>query len=277
MESNNRNDNWDAENYHRVSTVQESWATELLEKRRMGEYEVVMDAGCGTGRATATIANAVKKGRVYAVDIDDNMIAKAKENLRDFSNIAFIKSDMSEVSLPEPIDLIFSNAAIHWVLDHKKLFSNFWELLKPKGELLIQCGGKGNLGMVHTILEKLRKGNTFKHYFADWRNPWNFASPEDIKKTLNDTGFKDAQAQLKKKTAKFENYQEFTLFMRTVVMKPYLAHIPADNNNNNNNNEIRDSFMVEFMNELKKNQSTRKKADIDLELHYVRLDITGRK
>ncbi len=274
MESNNRNDNWDAENYHRVSTVQESWAKELVEKRKIGEYEVVMDAGYGTGRVTATIANAVKKGRVYAVDIDDNMIAKAKENLKGFSNIAFIKSDISEVRLPETIDLIFSNAAIHWILDHKKLFSNFWELLKPNGEMLIQCGGKGNLGMVHTILEKLRKSNTFKHYFADWRNPWNFASPEDAKKTLDDIGFSDTQAQLKKKTAKFESYQEFTLFMKTVVMKPYLACLPE---NNNNNNEIRDSFIVEFISELKKNQRTDKKAGVDLKIEYVRLDITGRK
>lgn len=272
MELNNENNNWDAENYHRVSTVQESWATELLEKRKIGEYEVVMDAGCGTGRVTGTIANAVKKGRVYAVDIDVNMITKAKENLKEFSNIAFIKSDISEVRLPEKIDLIFSNAAIHWILDHKKLFSNFWELLKPNGELLIQCGGKGNLELVHTILEKLRKSNTFKHYFADWKNPWNFASPADVKKTLNDTGFNDTQAQLKKKTAKFENHEEFMLFMKTVVMKPYLAYLPA-----NNNNETMNSFTEEFINELKKNQNTGKKVDVDLKLQYVRLDITGRK
>ncbi len=274
MELDNENNNrWDAENYHRVSTVQESWAIELLEKRKMGEYEVVMDAGCGTGRVTETIANAVKRGMVYAVDRDDNMISKAKENLSGFSNITFIKSDISEVSLPEKMDLIFSNAVIHWVLDHKKLFSNFWNLLKPNGELLIQCGGKGNLGMVHTILEKLRKSNTFKHYFVDWNNPWNFASPEDIKKTLNDTGFKNTQVQLKKKTAEFENYHEFILFMKTVVMKPYLAYLPAGNDN-----EIRNSFIVEFMNELKKNQITNRiEAGIDLRLQYVRLDITGKK
>jgi len=274
MELDNGNNNrWDAENYHRVSTVQESWAIELLEKRKMGEYEVVMDAGCGTGRVTETIANAVKSGRVYAVDIDGNMITKAKENLKGFSNITFIKSDISEVSLPEKTDLIFSNAVIHWILDHKKLFSNFWELLKPNGELLIQCGGRGNLELVHAILEKLRKSITFKHYFADWKNPWNFASPEDIKKTLNDIGFKDTQAQLKKKTAEFGDYQEFTLFMKTVVMKPYLAYLPS-----NNNNETRNSFMGEFMDELKKNQITsRIEADIDLKLQYVRLDITGRK
>ena len=119
---------------------------------------------------------------------------------------------------------------------------------------MIQCGGKGNLELVHTILEKLRKGNTFKHYFADWKNPWNFASPADVKKTLNDTGFNDTQAQLKKKTAKFENHEEFMLFMKTVVMKPYLAYLPA-----NNNNETMNSFTEEFINELKKTKTQGRK------------------
>ena len=61
--------------------------------------------------------------------------------------------------------------------------------------------------------------------------------------------------------------------MKTVVMKPYLAYLPAGNNN-----EIRNSFIGEFMNELKKNKITsRIEADIDLRLQYVRLDITGKK
>jgi hypothetical protein len=52
-----------------------------------------------------------------------------------------------------------------------------------------------------------------------------------------------------------------------------LSYLPTDNNN-----EIRNSFIGEFMNELKKNQITgRTETDIDLRLQYVRLDITGRK
>jgi trans-aconitate methyltransferase len=58
---------------------------------------------------------------------------------------------------------VFSNAVICGILDHKKLFAKFWESLKQDGELLIQCGGKGNLGSTHTILEEIRKSKRFKH------------------------------------------------------------------------------------------------------------------
>lgn len=86
--------------------------------------EIVLDAGCGTGRVAKIIAYTVKKGKVYAVYTDDNMIANAKKNL-DFSNIVFIKSDLSDLDLPEKVDLVFPNAVIHWIPDHKKHSQNF--------------------------------------------------------------------------------------------------------------------------------------------------------
>jgi trans-aconitate 2-methyltransferase len=276
MVSNTEDSNWDAETYHKVSDIQESWAMELLEKRKMSENEIVMDAGCGTGRVTKIIANKVKRGKVYAVDLDENMIINAKKNLRDLSNIVFVESDLSDVKLPEKIDMIFSNAVIHWVLDHKKLFTNFWDLLKPDGKLLIQCGGKGNLDTIPNTLEKVRKSKRFDHYFKNWKIPWNFASSEDTIKILEGVGFKDIQARLEEKKAKFGNFQEYILFMKTVVMKPYLSYLPTTENNN----KIKNLFINEFLNELSnknKNYNPNGKQDLDLELNYIRLNITARK
>lgn len=246
----------------------------MLERRKIKDNEIVLDAGCGTGRVTKIIANKVRKGKLYAVDADGNMITNAKKNLKDYSNTVFIKSDLSDLELPEKVDLIFSNAVVHWILDHKKLFTKFWELLKQDGELLIQCGGKGNLGSTHVILEEIRKSKRFKKYFEYWKNPWNFATPKDIIKILNSVGFKDVQAFLTKSTANFENCQEYILFMKTVVMKPYLQYLP---DNNSNQGETKNSFVGTFLEKLKE-QSIKKKTNADLlKIDYVRLNITGRK
>jgi len=76
------------------------------------------------------------------------------------------------------MDVIFSNAALHWIQDHRKAFQNFWEMLKPmndnnnyhksingnsnisgsdnstcSSQLLIQCGGYGNLQQIIKILK----------------------------------------------------------------------------------------------------------------------------
>ena len=60
---------WDAENYHKVSSVQENWAIELLSNRKWKGNEVLIDAGCGSGRVTRIIANILKKGKIYAIDL----------------------------------------------------------------------------------------------------------------------------------------------------------------------------------------------------------------
>jgi trans-aconitate 2-methyltransferase len=50
------------------------------------------------------------------------MIRVAKENLAKFSNIEFIKIDISKIEPEEKADVVFSNATLHWILNHKKVF-----------------------------------------------------------------------------------------------------------------------------------------------------------
>ena len=124
-------------------------------------------------------------------------------------------------------------------------------------------------------MEKVRKSNSFKNYFKNWNTPWNFASSTDTKKILEDIGFKNIQVNLVKKIANFQNYQEYILFMKTVVIKPYLSYLPTDNNN-----KIKNLFTDEFFRELdkKNNRNTIDKTiDTNFEIDYVRLNITGTK
>jgi trans-aconitate 2-methyltransferase len=263
---------WDAENYHKVSFIQEAWALELISKRKWKGNEVLIDAGCGSGRVTRVIANILKKGKIYAIDLDQNMIETAKINLKDHGNVIFINSDLSTVELPEPVDIIFSNAVIHWIKDHYKLFCNFWKLLKQYGEILIQCGGKGNLETVRPILDLTRKSSRFKDYFRDWEDPWNFASAEETFSTMEKAGFKRIETSLTKKIAKFSNFEEYRLFMKTVIMKPYLSYLPSDCDGQNIN-----SFIDCFFKHQKKNIKGFSKVITDYSIDYTRLNILANK
>jgi len=60
---------WDAATYHRVSDIQFTWALEQLERLTLDPGDVVLDAGCGSGRVTALLADRVPDGRVYGVDV----------------------------------------------------------------------------------------------------------------------------------------------------------------------------------------------------------------
>src|SRR5919205_3969224 len=128
----NTNHSWDARTYDTVSiTVQLEWGRKLLEKRRWIGNEIVMDAGAGSGNLTKILADKVPNGLIYAVDADSNMVQQAKSNLSGYRNVQVIQSRMEDVKLPTKVDVIFSNAALHWILDQERVFTYFWQLLKP--------------------------------------------------------------------------------------------------------------------------------------------------
>ena len=121
---------WDAERYHNVSNIQEKWGRDVIYRRKWNGNEIVMDAGCGTGRVTKLLAEKVSRGgMVYAVDIDPNMIQQSQKNLAGIKNVFVIQSDLVNVELPRKVNVIFSNAVLHWVSEHRNVFQNFWKLL----------------------------------------------------------------------------------------------------------------------------------------------------
>jgi trans-aconitate 2-methyltransferase len=123
---------WDAHTYDQVSyLVQYRWGQQVLEWRKWHGNEIVVDAGCGSGLLTKQLVKKVPRGKVYAVDIDSNMIKQARKNLQFFDNVEIIQSSFTDIKLPRKLDVIFSNSALHWVQDHRKAFQNFWEMLKP--------------------------------------------------------------------------------------------------------------------------------------------------
>ena len=57
-------------------------------------------------------------GKIYAIDIDENMIKKAKDNLKDFKNVKIIQTNLLDINfnnICSRFNIIFSNAVLHWI------------------------------------------------------------------------------------------------------------------------------------------------------------------
>jgi trans-aconitate 2-methyltransferase len=78
---------WDASTYDRVSDPQLEWAREQLGRLPLGGDEVVLDAGCGSGRVTELLIERVPRGRVYAVDVAPSMVEHARQALGDRATV----------------------------------------------------------------------------------------------------------------------------------------------------------------------------------------------
>ena len=118
----------------------------MLDRLELSGDETVLDAGCGSGRVTRLLVERVPRGRVIGVDASPSMIAKARESLAATrATFDLIVSDLLDLELPEPVDVVFSNATFHWILDHRRLFERLHAALRPGGRMEAQCGGIGNV------------------------------------------------------------------------------------------------------------------------------------
>ena len=90
--------------------------------------------GCGTGRITARLLERLPRGRVVGIDLDPEMVSLARQWL--LAGTTVIESGLLDLTLPEPVDVIFSTATFHWVLDQDELFARLATLLRPGGRLV---------------------------------------------------------------------------------------------------------------------------------------------
>ena len=214
---------WDAETYDEVSDPQFTWGMEVLERLQLRGDEAALDAGCGSGRVTSELEKRLPEGRLIAVDGSGAMIAKARERLGD--RVTYIVSDLSELELAEPVDLIFSTATFHWILDHDRLFAQLPAALRPGGRLVAQCGGEGNVAEHAAVIASVAARPEFADHLETMTGIWNFASAEETESRLRNAGFSEARCWLQPKPVQPERPLEFT---STVTLGPLLAQLPQE-------------------------------------------------
>src|SRR5687767_10825160 len=138
---------WNAAAYERLSAPLEAMGRDVLDRLVLRGDETVLDAGCGTGRVTAVLAERLPRGRVIAVDGSAAMVREARARLP-ADRVEVREADLLELELDSPVDAIVSTATFHWIGDHDRLFARLHAALAPGGRLVAQCGGAGNVEAV---------------------------------------------------------------------------------------------------------------------------------
>jgi trans-aconitate 2-methyltransferase len=242
---------WDAATYDRISDFQLEWALEQLERLPLAGDEVVLDAGCGSGRVTAELIDRVPRGRVYGVDAAPSMAEHARAALGDRATI--FCQDLVELDLPEPVDVAFSNATFHWILDHDALFSALHSSMRPGARLLAQCGGFGNIDAFRRLADEVAAEQPFAPHFAGWRQPWNYADAPETTARLERAGFTDVKCWLQPKLVK---PADPATVVRTVCLVRHLDPLPE---------ALRQPFVERVVD----------RSPQPLVLEYVRLNMTA--
>ncbi len=219
---------WDAEEYAKHSSAQQIWARELIAKLQLRGNESLLDIGCGDGKITAEIAAQLPEGNVLGVDSSPDMIALARKHFpRDsYPNLSFELADASHLCFKKQFDIVFSNAALHWIKDHKPVLSGIQKSLKAEGRIFLQMGGKGNAEAITSLVDGIIGEKEWCAFFADFSFPYGFYTPEEYIQWLEEAGLHPKRVELIPKDMSYENKDGLAGWLRTTWI-PYTDCVPA--------------------------------------------------
>ena len=196
---------WDADRYQQQHSFVYEYGTSLIDIARPMKGERILDIGCGTGDLTHQLFTSAtgydETTLVIGVDADVNMIERAREKFAS-SQVQFLLADVCELDqnailTSAPLfDLVFSNAALHWIPEAKmdQAVCNMARLLKPKsGRFVMEFGGHGNIqAIVTACADVLRMQYGVQHI----PTPWYFPSISEFTTILERHGLEVHSAEL---------------------------------------------------------------------------------
>jgi trans-aconitate methyltransferase len=177
---------WDADRYQRQFGFVSALAGDLLDLLDPAPGETVLDLGCGTGELAAAIQ--ARGARVWALDADPAMVAAARRRL---GADRVLLADGRSFSLPEPVDAVFSNAALHWMDRPAEVIARVRAALRPGGRFVAEMGGAGNIAAILGALgAALAEAG-----LPEPACPWFFPTPGQYATLLEAGGFRVARME----------------------------------------------------------------------------------
>jgi trans-aconitate 2-methyltransferase len=255
---------WNAPEYHRLSGPMVSFGKKVLARLQLRGDELLLDAGCGTGRLTADLLQALPGGHVVALDVSLNMLRSAREYLQPQfgERVEMVAADLVDLPFENAFDGIVSTAVFHWVHDHDRLFRGLCRALRPGGWLQAQCGGGQNMARMMKRMEALAQSPEFAPFLANFPSPWLFQSAEGAADTLQRAGFVEVHTGLEPAPTIMENRGQYVEFVRTVIVRAHLEQLPDA--------DLKDRYVSRLADQAATD-------DPPFLLDYWRLNLAGRK
>jgi trans-aconitate 2-methyltransferase len=88
------------------------------------------------------------------------------------------------------------------------------------------------------------QSDQFREHFVDWKQSWYFPKADEIERLLQKAKFRNTQVNLSKRATIFPDRHSFAIFIRTVIMKPFLGYLPDA--------KKKEQFLDVFLNEFER-------------------------
>jgi trans-aconitate 2-methyltransferase len=203
---------WNPDQYERFRAERQQPFRDLLAMVEPRPRMRVADLGCGTGELTREIHDHLAAQETLGIDNSETMLLKSgalgNEMLR------FEKGDIEAFVTDRPFDLIFSNAALHWIPDHEKLLTRLASFLTPHGQIAVQMPANDDHPS-HAIAARVAAS-----YGVEPRADY-LLRPESYAETLHRLGFKRQNVRLQVYGHELESSRDVVEWVRGALLTDY--------------------------------------------------------
>jgi trans-aconitate 2-methyltransferase len=208
-------DQWNPARYERFASDRERPFWDLAALLREADAPRLADLGCGTGRLTAELAARLGARETLGVDNSPAMLAQAAAHAG--PAVRFERGDIATWRAPGAFDVVFSNAALHWVPDHPAVLARWAESLAPGGQLAVQLPDNRR-SRPHRLAAELA-GEPIPHTIMDI---------DEYSRRLDDLGFAKQHVRAQAYPARLRSRDEAIDWLRGSGLTHYERTLPAD-------------------------------------------------
>ncbi len=217
---------FDGAKYEKASTHQKEWGTRLISELKLTGNERILDLGCGDGSLTETLAHLVPDGNVLGIDASKGMIDVARN--RTGSNLRFELHDINTMDLPEKFDIIISNATLHWIKDHQKLWVNIKNILSENAIVRFNFAAHGNCSHFYKIIREAIALDDYQTYFSDFEWPWYMPEVDEYREIINMQTFSEIKVWGENADRTFPDKKSIIGWINQPSIVPFLKYIPEE-------------------------------------------------
>ena len=177
---------WDAADYAKVGSFVSELGAAALDLLDPQPGDRVLDVGCGEGALTGKII--ARGAEVLGIDSSPEMVAAAKAR-----GIDALLLDAKDMAFDAEFDAAFSNAALHWMLDKRRVAAAIFRALKPGWRFAGEMGGEGTIRRLGDLIdeEMIIRGYVPPTYASNW-----YPSVEEFAAIYEAAGFVEIDARL---------------------------------------------------------------------------------
>ncbi len=215
---------FDGKKYEKASTHQKEWGTKLISELGLRGNERVLDLGCGDGVLTAEIAKLLPEGEVVGTDASQGMIDVAAT--RERSNLRFLRLDINVLDYENQFDVVFSNAALHWIKDHQRLLQNVRRALRTDGQIRFNFAGDGNCSHFFAVVREAMALDEFRSFFTEFDWPWYMPTVDEYDTLAKSSGLHDVRVRGENADRFFPDAEAMIRWVDQPSLVPFLTLVP---------------------------------------------------